>query len=41
MLLIIGDVQTLDHRCANRAQLIHDDRVPLLQPAESPAHAAR
>jgi hypothetical protein len=30
MLLIIGDVETLDNRCADRAQLIHDDRVPLL-----------
>src|ERR1019366_10797534 len=33
MLLIIGDVETLNNRCADRAQLIHDDRVPLL-----PAH---
>src|SRR5674536_210584 len=30
MLLIIGDVETLDNRCADPAQLIHDDRVPLL-----------
>jgi hypothetical protein len=30
MLLITGDAQALDHRCADRAQLIHDDRVPLL-----------
>jgi hypothetical protein len=25
MVLIIGDVETLDDRCADRAQLIHDD----------------
>lgn len=30
MLLIIGDAETLDHCCADRAQLVHDDRVPLL-----------
>ena len=30
MLLVVGDVETLDHRRADRAQLIHDDRVPLL-----------
>lgn len=30
MLLIRGDVETLDHRCAHWAELIHDDRVPLL-----------
>ena len=30
MLLIIGDAETLDNRCADRAQLIHDDRVPLV-----------
>jgi hypothetical protein len=28
MLLITGDAQTLDHRRADRAQLIHDDRGP-------------
>jgi hypothetical protein len=32
-----GDVQVLDHRYANRAQLIHDDRVHFSQPADSPA----
>jgi hypothetical protein len=36
MLLIAGDVQALDHRCANRAQLIHDDRVPLLPARRKP-----
>ena len=30
MLLVLGDVEPLDHRGADRAQLIHDDRVPLL-----------
>src|ERR1022692_2903221 len=30
MLLIVSDVETLDNRCADWAQLIHDDRVPLL-----------
>ena len=39
MPLIIGDVKTLDNRCADRAQLIHDDRVPLPQPAESPGQS--
>jgi hypothetical protein len=41
MLLITGDAQPPDHRRADRAQLIHDDRVHFSQPAESPAHAAR
>jgi hypothetical protein len=30
MLMIFRDVETLDDRRADRAQLIHDDRVPLL-----------
>ena len=30
MLLIFSDVETLDHRRADRTQLIRDDRVPLL-----------
>src|SRR5207249_2203727 len=30
MLMIFSDAETLDHRCADRSQLIHDDRVPLL-----------
>jgi len=30
VLLITSDVKTLDYRRADRAQLIHDDRVPLL-----------
>jgi hypothetical protein len=36
MLLIIGDVQTLDHRRADQTQLIHDDRVPLLPARRKP-----
>ncbi len=36
MLLIIGDAETLDNRCADRAQLIHDDRVPLLPARRKP-----
>jgi hypothetical protein len=36
MLLIIGDAQTFDHRRADRAQLIHDDRVPLLPARRKP-----
>ena len=36
MLLILGDAETLDHRCADRAQLIHDDRVPLLPARRQP-----
>src|SRR5215471_21767452 len=36
MLLITGDAQALDHRCADRAQLIHDDRVPLLPARRKP-----
>jgi hypothetical protein len=34
--LITGDAQTPDHRCADRAQLIHDDRVPLLPARRKP-----
>src|SRR5215217_2506692 len=30
MVLVFGDVESLDHRCTDGAQLIHDDRVPLL-----------
>jgi hypothetical protein len=41
MLLIIGNVETLDNRCADRAQLIHDDRAPLLPARRKPAHVAR
>jgi len=36
MLLITGDAQPLDHRRADRAQLIHDDRVPLLPARRKP-----
>lgn len=36
MLLITGDAQTPDHRRADRAQLIHDDRVPLLPARRKP-----
>src|ERR1700722_6766230 len=36
MLLIIGDAETPDHRCDDRAQLIHDDRVPLLPARRKP-----
>ena len=36
VLLIIGDVETLDHRCADRAELIHDDRIPLLPARRKP-----
>src|SRR6266487_2766109 len=36
MPLITGDAQTPDHRRANRAQLIHDDRVPLLPARRKP-----
>ena len=36
MLLIIGDLETLDHRFADRAELIHDDRVPLLPARRKP-----
>src|SRR5205823_6164274 len=36
MLLIFSDVETLDHRGADRAQLIHDDRVPLLPARREP-----
>ena len=36
MLLIFSDVETLDHRCADRAQLLHDDRVPLLPARREP-----
>src|SRR5262245_20437349 len=36
MLLILGDAETLDHRCADRAQLIHDDRLLLLPARRQP-----
>ena len=36
MLLIRSDVETLHHGSANRAQLIHDDRVPLLPARRQP-----
>jgi hypothetical protein len=36
MLMIFSDVETLDNRCADRAQLIHDDRVPLLPAGREP-----
>src|SRR6266699_2137564 len=36
MLMIGSDVETLDHRRADRAQLIHDDRVPLLPARRKP-----
>lgn len=36
MLMIFGDVETLDDRCAHRAQLIHDDRVPLFPAGREP-----
>src|ERR1017187_10019890 len=36
MLMIFSDVETLDHRCADRPQLIHDDRVPLLPARREP-----
>jgi hypothetical protein len=36
MLLITGDVETPDNRCTDRAQLIHDDRVPLLPARRKP-----
>jgi hypothetical protein len=36
MLMIFSDVETLDNRCADRAQLIHDDRVPLLPARRKP-----
>src|SRR5207302_6058636 len=37
MLMIFSDVETVDHRCADRAQLIHDDRVPLLPAGREPS----
>jgi hypothetical protein len=36
MLVIFSDVETLDNRCTDRAQLIHDDRVPLLPARREP-----
>jgi hypothetical protein len=36
MLMIFSDVETLDHRCADRAQLLHDDQVPLLPARREP-----
>src|SRR5437764_849370 len=36
MLMIFRDVEALDHRGADRAQLIHDDRVPLLPARREP-----
>src|SRR5258707_5002768 len=36
MLMIFSDVETLDNRCADRAQLIHDDGVPLLPARREP-----
>jgi hypothetical protein len=36
MLTIFSDVQTPDSRCADWAQLIHDDRVPLLPARRQP-----
>ena len=41
VLLILSDVETLDHRGADRAQLLHDDRVPLVPARGEPAHVAR
>src|ERR1039457_6378941 len=36
MLLIVSDVETLDNGCADWAQLIHDDRIPLLPARREP-----
>jgi len=36
MPLITGDAQALDHRHAHRAELIHDDRIPLLPARRKP-----
>ena len=36
MLISFSDVETVDHRCADRSQLIHDDRVPLLPARRQP-----
>src|SRR6266571_1601688 len=36
MLMVFSDVETLDNRCADRAQLIHDHRVPLLPARREP-----
>jgi hypothetical protein len=41
MLMIFIDVETVDDRCADWAQLIHDDRVPLLPARREPGHVAR
>src|SRR5207253_8180663 len=36
MLMIFSDVEALDHRGADRAKLLHDDRVPLLPAPREP-----
>src|ERR1039458_595157 len=36
MLMIFSDVEMLDDRCADRAQLLHDDRVPLFPARREP-----
>ena len=41
VLLILGDVETLDHRGTDRAQLLHDDRVPLLPARREPGPRPR
>jgi hypothetical protein len=40
MMLIIGDVEALDNRCADRAQLIHGDRVPLSPNPQKARHTS-
>jgi hypothetical protein len=37
MLMIFSDIETLDDRRADRTQLIHDDRVPLLPACREPS----